>query len=102
MAQSTLNVRMDKDLKAQFAKFCDSVGMSMSTAVSLFAKTTVKNKELPFRITTRRRPANYREARSIEDYNEETQAIIRETYEHPERLEGPYKTKKELFEALYA
>lgn len=54
MTQTTLNVRMDAKLKSEFSKFCNEVGMSMSTAVSMFAKNTVKNKALPFEVTTRR------------------------------------------------
>lgn len=102
MAQTTLNVRMDEDLKTQFNNFCEEVGMSMSTAVCMFAKNTVKNKALPFSVTTRRQPIDYREAQSVEDYNDETKAVIKQAYEHPESLHGPYTSKKELFKALYA
>ena len=50
MAQSFLNVRMDADLKSQFAELCDEVGMTTSTAVILFAKAFVRERRLPFEV----------------------------------------------------
>lgn len=58
MTQATINVRMDAGLKAKFNEFCEQTGMTMSTAVSMFARDTVRNQALPFAVTTRRRPAN--------------------------------------------
>ena len=56
MAQSSINVRMDEDLKRQFSAFCDDVGMSMSTAFCIFAKTAVREKRIPFEITSESDP----------------------------------------------
>lgn len=58
MAQATINVRMDASLKAKFSEFCEQTGMTMSTAVSMFARDTVRNQALPFAVTTRRRPVS--------------------------------------------
>ena len=33
MAQATMNIRMDADLKKQFEAFCYDIGMTMTTAV---------------------------------------------------------------------
>lgn len=52
MAQTSINVRMDEDLKRQFSAFCDDVGMSMTTAFNIFAKTAVRERRIPFEITT--------------------------------------------------
>ena len=38
MAQTSINIRMDEDLKKQFDAFCSDIGMSMSTAFCVFAK----------------------------------------------------------------
>ena len=51
MAQTSINVRMDEDLKRQFSAFCDDIGMSMSTAFCVFAKTAVRERRIPFEIT---------------------------------------------------
>ena len=52
MSQTTLNVRMDEDLKARFDAFCAAVGMNASVAVNLFVKTVVREQRIPFEITT--------------------------------------------------
>lgn len=51
MAQTNVNIRMDEDLKKQFDKFCSSIGMSMTTAICVFAKKAVKEQKIPFEIT---------------------------------------------------
>lgn len=50
MAQTSINIRMDSDLKAQFSAFCEEVGMTMTTAFCLFAKATVRQQKIPFEI----------------------------------------------------
>ena len=51
MPQTNINIRMDKQLKNQFDKFCQDVGMSMTTAICIFAKKTVREQKIPFEIT---------------------------------------------------
>lgn len=53
MTQSVLSVRMDSDTKAAFAAFCDEVGMSVSTAINVFARQVVRQQRLPFEISAR-------------------------------------------------
>ena len=54
MAESTtLNVRMDADTKEAFTSFCDAIGMSASSLMNVFAKTVVRNQEVPFPLTTK-------------------------------------------------
>ncbi|MDO4218671.1 MAG: type II toxin-antitoxin system RelB/DinJ family antitoxin [Synergistaceae bacterium] len=50
MAQTNLSVRIDSDLKEQFNAFCTEIGMSMSTAICIFAKKTVREKRIPFNV----------------------------------------------------
>lgn len=52
MAQTSVNIRMDEDLKKQFDNFCSDVGMSMTTAFCIFAKTVVRERRIPFEIRT--------------------------------------------------
>jgi len=52
MAQTNINIRMDAQLKKQFEAFCFDVGLTMSTAFNIFAKTSVKQQKIPFEITT--------------------------------------------------
>lgn len=50
MAQTTLNVRMDENIKKQFDAFCADVGMNASVAVNLFAKAVLRERRIPFEI----------------------------------------------------
>lgn len=51
MAQTNVNIRMDEDLKKQFDAFCSDIGMSMTTAICVFAKKAVRERRIPFEIT---------------------------------------------------
>ena len=53
MAQTTICIRVDADLKKEFETFCDSIGMSMSTAVNIFIKKSVGEQRIPFEISAR-------------------------------------------------
>ena len=50
MAQTNINIRMDEELKKQFEEFCSNIGMSMTTAICVFAKMAVKEQKIPFEI----------------------------------------------------
>ncbi|MCL2083535.1 MAG: type II toxin-antitoxin system RelB/DinJ family antitoxin [Oscillospiraceae bacterium] len=50
MAQTTLNVRMDENVKKALEEFCISVGMNTSVAVNMFAKAVIREQRLPFDI----------------------------------------------------
>jgi len=51
MAQTNVNIRMDENLKKQFDDFCDNIGMTMTTAICVFAKKVVREQKIPFEIT---------------------------------------------------
>ena len=51
MAQTNVNIRMDQELKKQFDAFCSDIGMSMTTAICVFAKKAVRERRIPFEIT---------------------------------------------------
>ena len=51
MSQTTVNIRMDSELKKQFEDFCSDVGMDMSTALCVFAKKAVRERRIPFKIS---------------------------------------------------
>ena len=56
MGQTSINIRMDEDLKKQFDAFCSDVGMTMTTAVCVFAKTVVRERRIPFEISAESNP----------------------------------------------
>ena len=51
MEYSTISVRIDKENKLAFEKFCDDVGMNTSTAISLFIKAVLRENRIPFEIS---------------------------------------------------
>ena len=56
MAQTNVNIRMDENLKRQFDAFCSEIGMSMTTAFCVFAKTAVRQNRIPFEISAESDP----------------------------------------------
>ncbi|WP_140445205.1 MULTISPECIES: type II toxin-antitoxin system RelB/DinJ family antitoxin [unclassified Bifidobacterium] len=51
MATTLVNVRLDEATKKEMADLCAELGLSMSTAFNLFAKTMVRERRIPFEIT---------------------------------------------------
>ncbi len=51
MSTTNVNIRMDADLKKQFEAFCADVGLTMTAAINLFAKRTVRENRIPFEIS---------------------------------------------------
>ena len=52
MAQTNVNIRMDEATKIAFDKFCNEIGLSVSSAFNIFAKTVVREQRIPFELTT--------------------------------------------------
>lgn len=53
MAQTTICIRLDENLKKEFEQFCRSTGMSMSTAINIFIMKYVREQRIPFDITAK-------------------------------------------------
>ena len=51
MAQSMVNIRMDEDLKKSMELVCKDLGMSMTTAFTIFAKKVSREKRIPFEVS---------------------------------------------------
>ncbi len=52
MGQTNVNIRMDEATKIAFDKFCQEIGLSVSAAFNIFAKTVVREQRIPFELTT--------------------------------------------------
>ena len=52
MAQATFSVRMDEVLKKQFDALCQEFGMNASTAINVFARAVVRERRIPFEISS--------------------------------------------------
>ena len=51
MAKTKINISIDETLKKQFEAFCSDIGMTMTTAFCVFAKTAVRKQKIPFEIS---------------------------------------------------
>lgn len=65
MAQSIVSFRMDEALKKSMEQLCDELGMTMTTAFTIFAKKAIRENRIPFDV-------------SIEQPNAATLAAIEE------------------------
>ena len=88
MAQTNVNIRMDESTKLAFDKFCSEIGLSVSSAFNIFAKTVVREQRIPFELTT-------------EIPNDETKKAI-ENVRNGRGLSKGFKSVKELMEDLSA
>ena len=52
MAQATFSVRMDEVLKKQFDGLCQEFGMNASTAINVFARAVVRQRRIPFELSS--------------------------------------------------
>ena len=51
MAQAMINFHIDENIKKEMEKICREMGMSMTTAFTIFATKVTKEKRIPFEIT---------------------------------------------------
>ncbi len=88
MGQTNVNIRMDEATKIAFEKFCQEIGLSVSAAFNIFAKTVVREQRIPFELTT-------------EVPNEVTRRAIENTRNGIGLSKG-FNSVSELMEDLYA
>ena len=67
---ATVSIKMDDITKTKFSEFCESVGLTTSAAINMFAKRVVRDNKIPFEITGNPEPtehflATVKEAREI-------------------------------------
>ncbi|MBQ8383865.1 MAG: type II toxin-antitoxin system RelB/DinJ family antitoxin [Spirochaetaceae bacterium] len=67
---ATLSIRMNDETKMAFEGFCESVGLTVSAAVNMFAKITLRQNRIPF------------EVEGDPFWSEENQARLRESIQH--------------------
>lgn len=88
MAQTNINIRMDENLKQQFDLLCSELGLNMTTAFNIFAKTMVRQQKIPFEV-------------ALDVPNSETLAAI-DDVNHGRNLHGPFHSIEDLMEDLNA
>ena len=68
-ARTTFSVRIDAEVKDQFDDFCEKVGINASIAFNMFIRAVLREKRLPFDVTTE--PGAFRSKNGITDRNNE-------------------------------
>ena len=53
-----MTVRMDAGIKAQFEELCSQFGMSVNTAMNVFANAVIMTRGIPFEIKATQKSAN--------------------------------------------
>ena len=51
MSKISVNVKLDEDLKKDFEKICDDLGITMTAAFTMLAKQMVREQRIPFEVT---------------------------------------------------
>lgn len=51
MSQSMVNFRMDSELKKNMEQVCKEMGMSLTTAFTIFATKVSREKRIPFEVS---------------------------------------------------
>lgn len=48
MAQTSINIRIDEELKKEFSFLCEDLGLNITTAINIFIKKSVNEWGIPF------------------------------------------------------
>ena len=51
MESVNMTIKVDRQIKLEFDKFCENVGMNASTAINMFIRAALRTRELPFTIS---------------------------------------------------
>jgi addiction module RelB/DinJ family antitoxin len=103
MAQVSMTVRMDSQLKQSFDALCQQFGMSANTAMNIFANAVVMYRKIPFEIKAEDKQEKTQKNQSkeypLDPYTmEELYARVAESEE--QFAKGNYITSEELFSEL--
>ena len=88
MATTNLNIRIDTDLKKKSEEIFNELGLTMSTALTVFLRQTVRSNGIPFEMRLNRNNVETLEAIQDVDLNR--------------NMSRPFHSVKELMEDLDA
>ena len=89
MAMTTIQIRMDEEIKRQTEAALKSMGLNMSTAVNMLARQIISQGCIPFQVCTTEIP------------NAETRKVLAEV-QQGKNLVGPFKDTEDLMRYLNA
>ena len=82
MPQANISIKMDENLKKDFDEVCSEMGLTMTAAITVFAKAVTQNRMIPFEV-------------SLPTARAETLAIIERIENGTAEMAGPFKTFEE-------
>lgn len=92
-----MTISIEDDVKSEFSAICKEIGMSPSTAITIFAKAVIRERGIPFQLTAADVPSakTQEEYEAIcRNYNEHLMRELVQAYE--EMKAGNYVTEEEL------
>jgi DNA-damage-inducible protein J len=63
MSTTNINIRTDSEIKSQAQQIFETLGLDMTTAINLFLRQTVRERDLPFILSAR--PAAQRAGQAL-------------------------------------
>jgi len=94
LGTSVITVRLDEKLKKQFEGIVDELGLNMTTAITAFVKTVVRQEGIPFDLSAKKdsfySPANMAALKESIEQDKAGEII---TFSSVEQLEAAAETK---------
>ena len=87
MANTSMNIRMDTEIKKQAEALFSEIGMNMTTAINIFLKQSIRENGIPFEL-------------KINQPNTETLEAIREGTKIIKESKSRFDTADEMFADL--
>lgn len=88
MVQTNVNIRMDEVTKKQFEMICNELGLNMSTAFNIFAKTVVRQQKIPFELSIDPFFSDFNQTRLLNAITNRDKDTITKTMEELEAMAG--------------
>ena len=88
MSQVNVTIRMDRNLKSEADKLFRELGLNMTTALTMFTRTAVREQGIPFEL-------------SLSSLNDQTRRVFRDV-EDGKNLSAAFTSVYELVESLNA
>ena len=88
MAKTTMNIRIDSNIKEEAGKIFSNLGMDMTTAINIFLRQAIQHRGLPFEV-------------KIKEDNVSLENILNDV-ENNKNMIGPFNSIEELMSDLNA
>lgn len=91
MAEVITTIKMDRDLTEELDRICRELGMSINTAVTIFAKRTVRKQGLPFPVELDPMDKRLAYRKALKELREDASKIPDMTMEEIDEMISEYR-----------